>query len=245
MKGTVTMGHTYTDSLDHTASRIFWSISAAKGRIVFGADGYNAFAETLPPKDPLYIIVDQQYHDWYRHTNNMSIPEDYGIKVNRALQGHPEYPRVLATLINKHITALDFKPCFHEPYVYYHPNYNGKEVYFLRQVDDFAVSCIDETIVKDVIAYIDQKMTAKIKLMGCIKRFNGVDVTQPSHYIKISTHTYINKILKDTPWVCFTSHTSLIPMNPDNMYNHNLEQLEPLTDHDLKLVEDEYSFSYK
>ena len=132
MKGTVTMGHTYTDSLDHTASRIFWSIPAAKDRIVFGVDGYNSFAEILPPKDPLYIIIDQQYHDWYRHTNNMSIPEDYGINVNRALQGHPEYPRVLATLINKHITALDFKPCFHEPYLYYHPNYNGKEVYFLR-----------------------------------------------------------------------------------------------------------------
>ena len=34
-------------------------------------------------------------------------------------------------------------------------------------------------------------------------------------------------------------------MNPNNIYNHNLEQLEPLTGHDLKLVEDEYGFSYK
>ena len=86
MKGAVTMSHTYAGSLDHTTSRIFLSISAAKGRIVFGADGYNAFPDILPPKDSLYIIVDQQYHDWYRHTNNMSLPEDYGIKVNRALQ---------------------------------------------------------------------------------------------------------------------------------------------------------------
>ena len=81
--------------------------------------------------------------------------------------------------------------------------------------------------------------------MGCINQFNGVDVTQSSHFNKISTHTYITKILKDKPWISSPSHTSPIPMNPDNVYNHNLEQLEPLTDHDLKVVEDEYGFSYK
>ena len=63
MKGTVTMGHTYADSLDHTASRIFWSISAAKGHIVFGANASNVFVEAPPPKAPLYMIVDQQYRD--------------------------------------------------------------------------------------------------------------------------------------------------------------------------------------
>ena len=81
--------------------------------------------------------------------------------------------------------------------------------------------------------------------MGCINQFNGVDVTQSSHFIKISIHTYITKILKDKPWISSPSHTSPIPMNPDNVYNHNLEQLEPLTGHDLKVVEDEYGFSYK
>ena len=115
MKGTVTISHTYAGSLDHTASRIFWSISAAKGHIVFGADASNAFAEVPPPKAPLSMIVDQQYRDWYRHTKNVIILEGYDIKVNRALQGHPESLRLWATLINKHITALGFKPCFHEP----------------------------------------------------------------------------------------------------------------------------------
>ena len=80
MKGTITMGHTYADSLDHTASRFFWSILAAKGHIVFGADVSNVFAEAHPPKAPLYMIVDQQYRDWYRHTKNVIILEGYGIK---------------------------------------------------------------------------------------------------------------------------------------------------------------------
>ena len=68
MKGTVTMGHIYAGSLDHTASRIFWRISAAKGYIIFGTDASNAFAEAPPPQDSLYMIIDQQYRDWYCHT---------------------------------------------------------------------------------------------------------------------------------------------------------------------------------
>ena len=94
----------------------------------------------------------------------MIFPEGYGIKVNRSLQGHLESPRLWATLINKHITALGFKPYFREPCLYYYPNYEGKEVYFLRQVDDFSLSCIDETIFKHIITCIDQKITIKIKL---------------------------------------------------------------------------------
>ena len=105
---------------------------SCKSHIVFGVDASNTFADASPPIVLLYIIVDQQYRDWYHHTQNVIIPEGYGIKVNRALQGHPESPRIWETLINKRITALGFKPCFHEPCLYYHPNYKGKEVYFLR-----------------------------------------------------------------------------------------------------------------
>ena len=102
------------------------------------------------------MIIDQQYRDWYRHTNNVIIPEDCGIKVNRILQGHLESPQLWVTLINKHIRVMG-------------PNYKRKEIYFLRQVDDFAVSCIDETIINDVITCIDQKMTIKIKLLDVLK----------------------------------------------------------------------------
>ena len=79
-------------------------------------------------------------------------------------------------------------------------------------------------------------MTIKINLLGCIKIYNGVDVTQSSDYIKISTHTYIDQIIKDKPWISSTLHTSPIPMISNNVYNHNLRQLEPLAGHDLKLV---------
>ena len=64
MQGTVTLGDTYAASLDQTSSKLFWALSSEKGNIVVGGDASNAFAETPPPKAPLYMSLDQQFHKW-------------------------------------------------------------------------------------------------------------------------------------------------------------------------------------
>ena len=66
MQGTVTLGETYAASLDQTASKIFWSISATTGHIVIGADASNAFAEAPAPLAPLYMKLDTQFHSWWK-----------------------------------------------------------------------------------------------------------------------------------------------------------------------------------
>ena len=58
MKGTVTLGQTYTASLDQTCAKIFWALNAVSGNIVVGADVSNAFAEAPPPAAPLYMRLD-------------------------------------------------------------------------------------------------------------------------------------------------------------------------------------------
>jgi hypothetical protein len=40
---------------------------------------------------------------------------------------------------------------------------------------------------------LDKKLTMPIKQQGLLDMFNGIDVTQTKHYIKIDCHTYINK----------------------------------------------------
>ena len=40
-------------------------------------------------------------------------------------------------------------------------------------------------------------MTIRVKPLGVIERFNGVDVQQTDLYIKLSNATYINKIIQD------------------------------------------------
>ena len=150
MHGTVTLGETYAASLDQTGSRIFWAVTALTNMIVIGADVSNAFAEAPPPIAPLYVTIDKPFREWWASKGRPKIPDDYVMRVQGALQGHPESPRLWSILIDKIIQNLNLKPCHHEPCLYYTSDYNhtGKTVLFLRQVDDFAVACQDQATAK-------------------------------------------------------------------------------------------------
>jgi hypothetical protein len=62
-------------------------------------------------------------------------------------------------------------------------------------VDDFyLISAKTSQIADEVCQQIQSKMTNELNEdLGIIKRFNGMDVAQTKHYIKISCHTYIDK----------------------------------------------------
>ena len=245
MKGTVTIGETYAASLEQTAARIFWSVSALKNNIVIGADASNAFAEAPAPLAPLYMSLDTQYHSWWKHKGRDPIPDGYGVRVYKAIQGHPEAPRLWATLINKIITDLGFKPCTHEPCLYYHPNYNGSEVYFLRQVDDFAISASTTDIANEIIDRIDQHMSIKVKPLGIMSRFNGVDIEQSREYIKLSNATYIDKIVSNKKIDSYNSNYDPLPMSENSTYNKAIESAEPLQPNELAKIENKFGFSYR
>lgn len=115
----------------------------------------------------------------------------------------------------------------------------------MRQVDDFAIGCRDRATADDIINIIDGKMTIKLKPLGIISRFNGIDVTQTRDYIKISNATYFDKILEDKLQPTAPSHTYPIPMNSDPAYNRRIEDAVPLTDKELQKVEKKFGFSYR
>ena len=119
----------------------------------------------------------------------------------------------------------------------------------MPQVDDFAVSAETKTIAEDVIEDINGKMTVKVRSLGVINRFNGVDITQSQYYIKISNETYINKILQHKQWLDASIpgmfSPQYIPMHHDPEVNKQIEEAEPIPQDELKLVEKEICFSYK
>ena len=143
----------------------------------------------------------------------------------------------MGKIINKIITDLGFTACKHEPCLYFHPNYKGIPMYFIRQVDDFAIGCKDRSVADDIINIIGSKMTIKLKPLGIITRFNGIDVSQTRKYIKISNETYFNKILEDKRRPPKPPHSYPIPINSDPAYNHRIEEATALTDKELQKVE--------
>ena len=196
-KNTIIFSYTFAKMLDHVGSRIFWAICATKNYIVCGADASNAFAEASAPKIPLYVRIDTPYREWWtQHKKRAPIPEGYVLLVKKALQGHPESSRSWAILIDGILrTKLKLKPTTHEPYLY-KGIFKGHKVLFLHQVDNFAVASESSEINKELIAKIDRHMKIDIKDLGRLSRYNGVDITQGCHYIKLSNKTYLNKVFE-------------------------------------------------
>ena len=80
-------------------------------------------------------------------------------------------------------------------------------------------------------------MTIKVKPLGIINRFNGIDVYQTCYYIKINNATYIHKILDDKKCTTSLSHHKPLPMNEYSKYNRYIETATPLSEEELHTTE--------
>lgn len=86
------------------------------------------------------------------------------LPVKTTLQRHPKSPRAWATLINSSpVNEMMYKPIRHEPCLYY-GTFQGKEVLFLRQGDDFVIACRVENVCKTIITQIDKCMKLKLRI---------------------------------------------------------------------------------
>ena len=161
MTGSVTLAETYAGSLDQSSSKVFWVASATNNSVVIGTDAANAFVEAGAPKAPIFVPIDKQYREWYknRFPNEPNIADKVVLHVQ-------ESHRLWSKLIDGIIKELNLKPCHHEPCLYYTDNAfdENKKVLFLRQVDDFAVSCQDQATANNIIEAIDINMKLKIKI---------------------------------------------------------------------------------
>jgi hypothetical protein len=201
-QGTITLGHTFANSLDAASERLFWAVVANKGLTTYGADVSNAFAEAPPPIHPLYMRIDEAFHDlWENCIQRPPIPPNHTvIWVQNAIQGHPESPRLWEKLIDKILWKIGFRPTTHEPCLYY-GTINGSYTLFLRQVDDFAIAAKTATQANDIIARINSHLCLPIHSLGIIIRFNGMDIDQTTFFIKIHCTKYLKKMMQSHSWV--------------------------------------------
>ena len=101
------------------------------------------------------------------------------VRIQHAIQGHPESPRLWQDFIDKILKELGFNQVTHEPCLYTKVDEQTKErIYLLRQVDDFAVTCSNETIANNLWDKIDKRLSAKLKREGMLKRHNRIDISQ-------------------------------------------------------------------
>jgi len=79
-------------------------------------------------------------------------------------------------------------------------------VLLVRQVDDFALGCHQESTAKSVYSKIGAKLTlhseaeAPFEYLGLVDSFDGYDVLQTRDYVKLSAESYILCLLKAHGW---------------------------------------------
>jgi len=238
---------TYAACVDQTGSRVFYATCALEGKLVFGSDVSNAFAEAPGPSQTFYMRVDKVFQNWWtNHLGRPPIPPGYVLPVRRALQGHPESPRLWSIHIDQILTELGFVSTTHEPCVY-RGKINGQDVLFLRQVDDFACG-VDSQETYDILCdLLDARLLEPIKRLGLIEYFNGVTVEQTAHYIKLSSSTYIDKILQQHDFgELHHTHHRPIPMNDTNEYCRKLDTAEgPTAEAERIALAEKMTFSYR
>jgi hypothetical protein len=69
-------------------------------------------------------------------------------------------------------------------------------------------------------------MTNELNNLGAIKQFSSMDVAQTNHYVKISCHTYIDKIISHHDWANEKYANKPILMRTELQYLATLELTE-------------------
>jgi hypothetical protein len=93
----------------------------------------------------------------------------------------------------------------HEPCLYFKHHPEHGLILILQQVNDFLICAKNCAIAEEIQQQIQGKMTNELNDLGVIKQFNGMDVAQTKHYVKISCHTYITEIISHHDWAMPTN----------------------------------------
>lgn len=267
----VTLAETYAACLEQPAHRLAWALTASLNYICKGCDVANAFAEADGPEAPFYMIVDEQFQQWWtEHLKRPPIQRGYVIPIKKNLQGHPEAPRLWSKHMDKIMKdELGFKATTHEPCLYFkhkqmpsttlptiqeddeqlHSNLTRLEnqlILVLRQVDDFLISAKDSKCALEVIQDIQSHMTNTLNDLGTVSKFNGVEIDQTMHYVKVHCTSYIDKIVKHHGWENELAATLPVPMRTDPAYIRELEAaIGPEDATEAQDLETQMGFSYR
>ncbi len=188
------LAETYANCVKQTSACLFYADATAENLLIFGADVYNAFAKAPPPKQPFFIQPDLAFHEWWNHHLKQDpIPDGHMIPVLSAMQGHPESPCLWEKHANKILCEIGLTPTVHEPCLY-SGTFNNQGVLFMRQVDDFAIAAPDAKTSDMLMDLIDEKLSIPIKRQGYLDMYNGVDIYQTKHYIKLNVKMFIDKV---------------------------------------------------
>jgi len=246
--------NTYALCLEHPVFRLFIALCAADNLTIYG-DAKDAFAHSPGPSMPTFMKLDDAFCDWHLEQTGVLLDKDLVLPVLRALQGHPEAARLWEEHISAILKDVRFKNATHKKNIYT-GKFCGEKVLLVRQVNDFALGCRQESTAKSVYSKIRAKLTlhneaeAPFEYLGLVNSFDGYDVLQTRDYVKLSAESYIRHLLEahgwDNPSLRELSNKPKPPLHESdvaNLFNLAARPVENTPKH--KALEKEQGFGYR
>jgi hypothetical protein len=178
----------YTACISQQGMIIFWAITALRGWVAIGADAVNAFAQSPPPSEPTFLLIDAQMREWLNEQKGIQVSDGDVRPVLCALQGHPESGSIWADKVESYLkNDLKCTSPVHEPCLYV-GTFGGQVTLIGRQVDDFKAAGIQEDKLLDLFKYLATKINI-IAEDGLMYHYTGIDIVQAREDIKIHVET--------------------------------------------------------
>ena len=89
-------------------------------------------------------------------------------------------------------------------------------MFFLQQVDNFSVSSQPKKIIDKVFSLIQEGLKEQLKILGKLKLYNGLNIIQGRHFVKIKSESYILRILQ----------IYITPMQYDKKYYNEMHEMK-------------------
>jgi len=142
---------------------------------------------------------------------------------------------------------MGFKQTTHEPCLYFKIDAKtGERIIMLRQVDDFLIAAPSVETCDKIRTEIQGHMKNKLNDLDTVRLYNGVNIDQTRHYVKLSCESYIEKIVQHHGWQDEYSANVPIPMRGDSKYLRDIQEaIGPDDDRDKKNLETQMGFSYR
>ena len=145
----------FASSLEQPVWHVFVALFVALNLLMYGGDITDAYAHVPGPTNPTFMSWDDAKAEWWFAKTGERVPKGEASEILRAIQGHSTAGNAWERFICDILFSLGFGNSAHEKNTQ-RMNHGTSVVLLARQVDDFALGCVDDSTTRGVMPLIGE-----------------------------------------------------------------------------------------